>query len=41
MKAAASAAAFVFFEQHAEAPARIVQMTHKKAPLQRSPPPAI
>ncbi len=41
MKAAASAAAFVLFEQHAEAPARIVQMTHKKAPLQRSPPPAL
>ena len=36
MKAAASAAAFVLFEQHAEAPARVVQMTCKKAPLQRS-----
>ena len=34
MKAAASAAAFVLFEQHAEAPARAVQMPHKKAPLQ-------
>ena len=41
MKAAASAAAFVLFEQHAEAPVRAAQMTHKKAPLQRSPPPAI
>lgn len=40
MKAAASAAAFVLFEQHAEAPARVVQMTCKKAPLQRSTPPA-
>ncbi len=38
MKAAASAAAFVLFEQHAEAPARVVQMTCKKAPLQRSTP---
>lgn len=38
MKAAASAAAFVVFEQHAEAPARAVQMPHKKAPLQRSAP---
>ena len=36
MKAAASAAAFVLFEQHAEAPARVAQMTCKKAPLQRS-----
>lgn len=40
MKAAASAAAFVLFEQHAEAPACVVQMTCKKAPLQRSTPPA-
>ena len=38
MKAAASAAAFVLFEQHAEAPVRVVQMTCKKAPLQRSAP---